>query len=301
MEIRVPSFVRPQRSPPGTVRCLSALHLVFPRHSTASREGRLLCCLAAMLVAALLAVTLTSCGPSRRDRRSPAESGPTSGADQRSGVATVPDLSNDPGKAQPTGAVTLRTPRLPDSARATSGAQQTRHPETSTVSVDAPSTSGGAASSDSGETIIGRLVIPSIDVDVPIAHVSWHLAQVDGETVGQWDSLPGVAGHHVGTAPLGGDGNCVISGHSRAEDGAVLARLEELEPGDEIVLVPLGGLEHRYKVKQVHRLAELGASLSQRREHAAYMDGTEDARLTLITCWPDWAYTHRLVVVAVRS
>jgi sortase (surface protein transpeptidase) len=28
------------------------------------------------------------------------------------------------------------------------------------------------------------------------------------------------------------------------------------------------------------------------------MAPTQEARLTLITCWPDWAYTHRLIVSA---
>lgn len=300
MKIRIPSFVRLFKTLPGTVRCQPALQPADSRRSAPSHGGRRCLCSLGILAVVVLAVGLASCGPSRRGRRPSTESEPAAGAGQPSSVATVPTLSSAAGPIRPTEALAPRTPQTAGGAPASSVAQQTRAPEITTASVDASGSSGGMASSGSVDTL-GRLIIPTIGVDVPIADVSWHLVHIDGETVGQWDALPGVAGHHVGTAPPGGEGNCVISGHSRAEDGAVLARIEELEPGDEIVLVALDGRDHRYTVKQVHKLAELGASLSQRRENAAHMSATDDARLTLITCWPDWAYTHRLVVVASRS
>ena len=131
-----------------------------------------------------------------------------------------------------------------------------------------------------------------------MVEVSWHLEEIEGQTLGVWDTVSGAVGHHHGTAAFGGQGNYVLSGHSRAAEGGVFQRLAELEPGDEVLLVTAAGATYRYEVESLDKLPELGADLAERRAHAAVMAPTQDARLTLITCWPDWAYTHRLVVVA---
>ena len=145
---------------------------------------------------------------------------------------------------------------------------------------------------------IGRIAIPKLSIDAPVVEVSWHLTEVEGQAVGIWETAVNAAGHHRGTALFGAEGNCVISGHARAQDGGVFDRLWELVPGDAIILQDNAGEQHRYRVERSHKLLELGASLDQRQSNAAYMDGTDAALLTLITCWPDWAYTHRYLVLA---
>jgi len=145
---------------------------------------------------------------------------------------------------------------------------------------------------------IGQVSIARIGLQTPIVAVSWHLAEVDGLVVAEWDVAQNAAGHHRGSAPLGGPGNCVLSGHSRPSAGGVFQRLHELRRGDRIVVTDSLGQAHTYAVDEVVQVAELGASLDQRRENARYMAPTDDTRLTLITCWPDWAYTHRLIVIA---
>jgi LPXTG-site transpeptidase (sortase) family protein len=151
---------------------------------------------------------------------------------------------------------------------------------------------------------IGEIRIDRIDLEAPIVEVSWHLAEIDGQMVAEWDTHPSAVGHHRGSGALGGAGNCVLSGHSRAVDAGgaagVFQRLEELRSGDRILLVDTSGGEYAYVVQETTRVAELGAPLEQRRAHAAYMAPSQEARLTLITCWPDWAYTHRLIVIARR-
>ncbi|MHB0856577.1 MAG: sortase [Anaerolineae bacterium] len=149
----------------------------------------------------------------------------------------------------------------------------------------------------------GRILIPRIGVDAPLTTVGWTLVDVEGQTVGQWQAPPvGAAAHLSGTAgPHVLGGNCVITGHSAAVRGGVFGRLSELVPGDELHLLDAAGVTYPYVVERVDKLQEVGAPLAARRANAqaalaAPADDT--SRLTLITCWPDWAYTHRLVVVA---
>lgn len=145
---------------------------------------------------------------------------------------------------------------------------------------------------------IGRIVIPAIDRDALIFEVGWHTEEIGGQKVAVWDTLSGAVGHHRGSAPLGGPGNTVLSGHTGGKDGGVFRGLWDLQPGDEIWIITREGQEYLYIVEEVFKLQEVGASLEQRLQNARYMDPTEDDRLTLITCWPEWAYTHRVVAIA---
>ncbi len=145
---------------------------------------------------------------------------------------------------------------------------------------------------------IGRIVIPAIERDAPILEVGWHIEEIGGQRVAVWDTLSGAVGHHRGSAPLGGPGNTVLSGHTGGKGGGVFRRLWDLQPGDEVWIITREGQEYLYIVEEVLKLQEVGASLEQRLQNARYMDPTEDDRLTLITCWPEWAYTHRVVVIA---
>ncbi len=124
---------------------------------------------------------------------------------------------------------------------------------------------------------------------------------VDGETVAEWETVQGAAGHHQGTAGLGEPGNCVLSGHIRGPGEGVFPNLWELEAEDLIVVIDEKGIQHHYYVDKVHKVQEVGASLEQRRENARLMGPTEHAQLTVVTCWPEWAYTHRVIVTALLS
>lgn len=158
-----------------------------------------------------------------------------------------------------------------------------------------------AAATPTVEGAIGTLFIPALDRTVAIVPVGWRVEEVEGFQVAVWETVNGAAGYHRGSAPLGGDGNCVLSGHSSLEHGAVFEGLWGLTPGDTIYLTDNGSQEYRYVVASVNKVQETGASLENRLAHAAAMDPTGDARLTLVTCWPDWAYTHRVIVVAQRD
>jgi len=146
-----------------------------------------------------------------------------------------------------------------------------------------------------------RLRIPSLDIDLPIKEVSWELIEVEGQTVGVWKTAQGAVGHHRGSAAPGAPGNCVLSGHSRQNDGGLLIGIWDLPQGAQIIVSDGAGVEHTYIVNEVSKVQELGASLEQRQANAQAMAPSDDTRLTLITFWPEWAYTHRIVVVALAG
>jgi sortase A len=153
-------------------------------------------------------------------------------------------------------------------------------------------------SEPSAAAVAGSLSIPSLGLVVPIASVSWSLVEVEGLPLAQWDTLPAAVGHHLGSAPLGGPGNCVLSGHSNPDVGGLLQGLDALRKGDALIVTDATGRLTTYHIAEIVQVRELGASLDERRANARYMAPTDDTRLTLITCWPAWAYTHRLILVA---
>ena len=75
-------------------------------------------------------------------------------------------------------------------------------------------------------------------------------------------------------------------------------RLDELASGDIVELLTVDGQCYEYIVDTVLVLDELGATLAEKRAHARWLDPTDEPVLTLITCWPAWSYTHRIVVRA---
>ena len=230
-----------------------------------------------LLVIVLILATTAGC---LGQPQAPTQASPTSPAPLAQAAEAPPPETPSPELAAP-------SPSAPGEESATP-----------TATPQAPPSPSPSAAGSPPAPLTGRLLIPSLAVDVPVVEVSWHLEQVEGQTLGVWDTVSGAAGHHRGTAPFGAAGNCVLSGHSRSAEGGVFQRLAELKPGDKLLLVTAAGDTYQYVVESLRKLPELGEDLAQRRAHAAVMAPTQDARLTLITCWPDWAYTHRLVVVA---
>ena len=120
-----------------------------------------------------------------------------------------------------------------------------------------------------------RLVMPSINVDVPV---------VEGD---DWEQLKKGAGHHIGSANPGERGNCFISGHNDVY-GEIFRHLEDVKIGDEIV-VYAGKQPYRYVVRAT-RIVEP--------DDVSIMYPTSTPILTLMTCYPYMVDTHRLAVIA---
>ena len=122
---------------------------------------------------------------------------------------------------------------------------------------------------------LGRITIPDIGVERIIV-----------EGVGVPDLRRG-PGHMPGTAVPGQNGNAVISGH-RTTWGAPFNRIDELEPGDQIIVETIIGT-HTYEV------VNSGVVWPSETWVANQWDG---AWLTLTTCTPEYSSRNRLVVFA---
>ena len=108
------------------------------------------------------------------------------------------------------------------------------------------------------------------------------------EGVGREDLKKG-PGHYPGTELPGELGNMVISGH-RTTYGAPFNRLDELAPGDQLVLT-VDGVELGYVVS--------GTQVVKPTEVSVLEDRGDD-RVTLTTCHPKHSARTRLIITAVR-
>ena len=149
-----------------------------------------------------------------------------------------------------------------------------------------------------------RLLIPTVGLDVPVVEVSWDVVFDNGDWKSVWQTADGAAGHHRNSANPGEAGNVVISGHHNTR-GEVFRQVSEIgQPGaglgigDEIVLVAQDGQRFTYTIVAWDRFQEEGISDEQRRAHARYLAATDEAILTLVTCWPYQNNSQRVVVTA---
>ncbi|MDE0805036.1 MAG: class E sortase [Acidimicrobiales bacterium] len=141
-----------------------------------------------------------------------------------------------------------------------------------------PAKNGGPTwpvSLDEGSAL-ARLRIPSIDVDKVVV-----------EGVGRGDLRRG-PGHYPGTVLPGQAGNSAIAGH-RTTYGAPFFRLDELDPGDEVLIDTPAG-EVRYVVSNSEIVAPTQVDV---------LEDVGDNRLTLTTCNPRYSAAERLIVTAI--
>lgn len=93
--------------------------------------------------------------------------------------------------------------------------------------------------------------------------------------------------HYSNSSPIG-SGNAVLYGHDDIE-GSVFSRLKDLKVGDEVDVTLAGGSALAYHVTGRSIVAPTAVQILQ---------PTNDVRLTLFTCWPNWVDTQRVVVTA---
>ncbi len=94
--------------------------------------------------------------------------------------------------------------------------------------------------------------------------------------------------HYVFSSPIGG-GNAVLYGHDDIE-GSVFGRLKDLKAGDEVDVTLPGDSPAVYHVTSRTIVAPTAVQI---------LNPTDDVRLTLFTCWPNWVDTQRVVVTAM--
>ena len=145
-----------------------------------------------------------------------------------------------------------------------------------------------------------RVQIPAIGLDAPIIAMGWRVAVVNGERTTVWDVPLEEAGWHINSAGAGGQGNVVVSGRQVA-GAAVFAPLAlgSVAPGQEVLLTDGDGIVFVYRIVEVtDPVPVTGATPDEIARAAEYFAPTEDARLTLVTGWPEFTTTHRIFAVA---
>ena len=143
-----------------------------------------------------------------------------------------------------------------------------------------------------------QLSIPSIELKADIINAQ-NKEIVQGEkTYIQWLAPDEYAiGWHFDSAFLGITGNTVLNGHHNVY-GKVFENLDKLVSGDVIFIIGNDFYEYEYVVSNTMILPERDVSFEERLENARWILTSDDERVTLITCWPYFSNSHRLIIVA---
>ena len=149
---------------------------------------------------------------------------------------------------------------------------------------------GQVPASDAGPT---RIAIPSIKVDSVVEPVGY---QLTAQSLG-WQTAENAVGWHRSSAVPGSPGNTVMSGHNATRGSRVFRDLYKIKTSAAIT-VTSNGIDHQYVVTDIIILPYVFASEYRRGQIAALLGQFGDERLTLITCYPWFTNTHRLIVVA---
>ncbi len=203
---------------------------------------------------------------------------------------TVWWVTPTPVPTQTTTPVPTSTPRptiTPTAAPTAVGTPTPTTPPTVTPTVTATRTAGPTAT-PAPPAVLGRLVIPRLNLNAPILHVPI----INGD----WDTkrIAMEAGWLEGTALIGSRGNIGIAAHVSLKccgDGP-FRWLERISIGDE-VLLKTDDYTYTYRVTESRVVSPTETSVLQQ---------TGNPQLTLITC-TEWdtssaLFTKRFVVIA---
>ena len=124
---------------------------------------------------------------------------------------------------------------------------------------------------------------------------SYPKQQSDGSFI--WDPPNDAAGHYNSSGNPGGGRNIVFQGHNNMA-GEVFRDLNKLEPGDEIILLTEAG-EFHYQVQQKVIIPYEGHEAEADLQIGALSAPQSSEMVTLISCWPYYTFTNRIVIVAV--
>ncbi len=155
-------------------------------------------------------------------------------------------------------------------------------------------------------------------LDAKTVEMGWEVVNTAAGPQSEWVIPANAAGHHINSTALNQSGNLVLSGHNNIEgkvfeaislawDDKNKARVDDFTDRSEVLngrtiqLYDSAGNPFEYTVTDFFRMKDSGVSLAQRIQNARFMEPTDDSRLTLVTCWPPWSNTHRLVVIAKPS
>jgi len=125
---------------------------------------------------------------------------------------------------------------------------------------------------------------PEQALGIKIAAIGVNAPVVQGDG---WEALKRGVGQHIGSADPGELGNLVLTGHDDIY-GEVFRYLDQLEAGDEVIVFTAAN-SYIYVVTETMIVAPT---------YVQVMDPTQEAVLTLITCYPYLIDSQRVVVRA---
>jgi LPXTG-site transpeptidase (sortase) family protein len=148
-----------------------------------------------------------------------------------------------------------------------------------------------------GTRVVEQISIPALNVDGKVVPVGWRVNISDDLQSGEfeWDSPDSNVGWVITSALPDETGNVILYGHNNLYE-KVFENLADLAKGDRIYL-QTGDQRWEYKVRNILLLPIIGASKEQLNKYQKYLQPTQDARVTLISCWPPISNTHRVVVI----
>ena len=163
---------------------------------------------------------------------------------------------------------TTTTPTTTSTSTTTRAGERPARSTTTTTAAPAPPPDDGEA--------VARMSIPKIGVD-----------QIVVEGVSR-DDLKKGPGHYPTTPLPGQPGNAAIAGH-RTTYGQPFHRVDELAPGDEILVTTLQGT-FRYEVSGTEIVLP---------SQVEVIEDQGDDRLTLTSCHPKYSARQRIIVSAI--
>jgi sortase A len=137
-------------------------------------------------------------------------------------------------------------------------------------------------------------------ISIPAIGSNWWYVQ--GDDLAYLRDGPG---HFPTTSWPGQSGNAALAGH-RTTYGAPFHRIDELVPGDEILIETLQG-EFRYEIIPISELEDMPIADTSEPDSAHFivnpddtwiLDDYGDDRLTLMACHPKYSAAQRIIVVA---
>lgn len=146
-----------------------------------------------------------------------------------------------------------------------------------------------------------HIMIPAISLDAPVVEMGWRTVNQGDQQVSEWQMPDNEAAWHLNSARPGEGSNVVISGHNESTGGHVFARLDDLQLGDEITLRNSQDEPFTYHVIEKNIVRTFALSTEADEYLRSVAEPTAEEQLTLITCWPRWSNTHRLIVVAIPA
>lgn len=143
-----------------------------------------------------------------------------------------------------------------------------------------------------------RVLNERIELDAPVVEMGWRLEEKWGQVVSEWVVPDEAAGWHLNSARPGEGSNVVISGHNNSTGGRVFGNLEELEIGNQVTVMADNGEAYKYQIRDKQIVRAFGASQETLDYLHQVIQPTGTEQLTLISCWPSWTNTHRLILIA---